>query len=200
MEKSRTNKRPKTEKSVQNTSVNKKNEKLFNPENLNKAITDSGMTVKEIASRLYKSERAVYYYLRGERKICEKDLQDLSALLNVSPEYLIGESNYPEGGISAMLKDMDDRTMSIYGSTFRLLNDMGVSWSVEDDKLFIDTDNYKHKYMDYGMFWFMLRLIRDYAKNLFDEYSTSGIYLNGTKGLLDIDEIAITEMRIDSDS
>ena len=200
MEKARTSKRTKKEKTVQNDSKSSKIEKFFNPENLNKALSDSGMTVKELAARVNKTERAVYYYLKGERVIPEDVLDDLSALLNASPEYLIGKSNYPEGGISAMLKDWDDKTRSIYGSTFRLLNDMGVTWSVEGDKLFIDTDNHKHIYMDYSMFWFMLRNIRDYAKNLFDEYSTSGVYLNGAKGLLSIDESALTEWESESDS
>lgn len=200
MEKIRTSKTKKSEKYVQNARKNKENEKFFDPTNLNKALSKSGMSVKEIATRIHKTERAVYYYLRGERIIPEDVLNDLSALLNASPEFLLGKSNHPEGGISAMLKDWDDKTRSIYGSTFRLLNDMGVSWSIEGDKLFIDTDSHTHIYIDYSMFWFILRNIRNYAKNLFDEYCTSGVYLNGAKGLLDIDETALTEWETESDS
>lgn len=76
--------------------INIKEVKIMNTENLKKARKKSGKTQQQIADLLGLSQSAYRYYEQGLREPSHKTLVMIAKILNVTTDYLLGVDSNPE--------------------------------------------------------------------------------------------------------
>jgi len=174
--------------------VMKKQEKIttykLNKENFQNAIKNAQTTQKILADKLGLTETMISYYANGARCLKKPTLERISQILDVSIPYLLGESNYPEGGLSAFLKDENDSIYDRYQETFDFLHSLGIRYRINDERnIYISMDGYENIYIDHPAFWFLLNMIQSNARNIFKNYCESALSITGARGLSDIDPL-----------
>jgi len=142
-------------------------------ENLQSAIKNRGIKRKELADMLHVSDRQIGHYINGTTRIPHDALLQLSEILQVSTDYIEGKTKHPEGGLAALQKDITEYNLTLYKPVMNMIESAGIQFEYKNDCLYMNPVESEPIPMDNNLYWFFIKHIREYVKNLFTDYYNS---------------------------